>query len=180
MSGAKRMEGMPSLETERLELRPLALDDAPHFARLFGGDWEAIRHTGRMPYPPSEPAMRRWITAHLGPGGHAFLLIRKGDRAVVGAAGFGGAGATAELGYALGRPHWNQGLATEAVLALIACARELGLDALDAYSFLDNPASARVLIKAGFAERGVVLRDYAERGGMREVRHFQKILTGGT
>ena len=53
---------MPTLETERLLLRPLALDDARHFGLLFDGDWDAVRQTGRMPYPPTErcdPAMDR-------------------------------------------------------------------------------------------------------------------------
>ena len=52
----------------------------------------------------------------------------------------------------------------------------LGLRRLDAYSFVDNPASARVLEKAGFTDLGVITRNYPARGGQRDVRHYQKKL----
>ena len=169
---------MAGLETERLELRPMVEDDARHFARLFADDWEAIKQTGRMPYPPTQRALRAWIAQHMGPGGHGFTIARRSDRAVLGAAGFGGDDEEAELGYALGRAYWNRGFATEAVRALIGYARALGLRRLDAYSFLDNPASARVLQKAGFEELEIAVRDYPQRGGPREVRHFRLILEG--
>ena len=83
----------------------------------------------------------------------------------------------AELGYALGRPFWGQGYATEAVRAMMAHAPAVGFRILEAYSFVDNAASARVLAKAGFVEVGIVRRDYPERGGIREVRRFELQLT---
>ena len=67
------------LETERLLLRPLADDDAPALARLLAGDWEAIKQTGRMPYPASERALRRWIALHTAPASHSFLIVRRAD-----------------------------------------------------------------------------------------------------
>jgi RimJ/RimL family protein N-acetyltransferase len=166
----------PRLESERLVLRRLRAEDAPHLARLFDGDWEAIRQTGRMPYPPTTAAMRAWIRGHAGPGGQSFLIVRKDDQAVLGAIGFGGEGGTAELGYALGRAHWGRGYATEAVRAMIALARERGLEALEAHIFTGNSASARVVEKAGFVDLGLVEREYPKRGGVREVRKYRKVL----
>jgi ribosomal-protein-alanine N-acetyltransferase len=129
-----------------------------------------------MPYPPREPAIRRWIADHLAARSHAFLLIRKEDRAALGSAGFGGPGRVAELGYVLGRAYWGRGYATEAVCAMLDHARTLGLRRLDAYSFIDNLASARVLEKATFVDLGVVTRNYPARGGRRQVRHYRKKL----
>lgn len=170
---------MTVLKTRRLILRLMEADDGGELASLFEGDWEAIKQTGRMPWPPTENAMRDWITLHLAPQSFGFAVTRTEDGKLLGTAGFGGDSASAELGYALGRAYWGQGIATEAVLALIDFARSLGLKALDAYSFPDNPASAQVLEKAGFEEHGVVWRDYPLRGGLREVRHFRKTLEGG-
>jgi RimJ/RimL family protein N-acetyltransferase len=170
---------MVELETERLRLRPLREGDAASFARLFAGDWEAVKQTGRMPFPPSEPAMRSWIRQHLEGGAHGFLVIRKGDARAMGAAGFGGDARTAELGYALGRAFWGQGFATEAVVVLVDYAGRLGLVELEAFSFVENPASGRVLTKAGFEDLGIIDRDYPARGGARAVRHFRKILHKG-
>jgi ribosomal-protein-alanine N-acetyltransferase len=173
---AKTDHAMPILESARLLLRPLDLDDAHHFTALFDGDWDAIRQTGRMPYPPTEAAIRGWIAGHLGAHNHVFLLVRKEDRAVIGGAGFGGSAQVAELGYSLGRAYWGRGYATEAVRVMLGHARPQGFRRLEAYSFLDNPASARVLEKAGFTGLGVVTRNYPARGGQRAVMHYQKKL----
>lgn len=170
------METRPPLETPRLLLRQLSEADAPHIVRLFRGDWGAVRHTGRMPWPVEERAVRSWLRLHIGPHAHSFLVLRRQDRAVIGMAGFGGDGATAELGYGFGRLHWNRGYATEAVGALLGRARRVAVGVLDAYAFPENPASARVLAKAGFEYRGLVERDYPARGGLRRVNHYRMTL----
>ena len=163
-------------DTERLWLRPLEEADAAHFENLFKDDWDAVKQTGRMPYPTTTAAMRVWICRHAGPGGSVFFLRRKSDHDPIGAIGFGGQGPIVELGYALGRPYWGNGYPTEAVLAMIDIARGLGLGGLQAYSFIENPASARVLQKAEFTEVGVIIREYPKRGGLRRVHHFKRML----
>lgn len=162
--------------TPRLELRLLTVADAPHLVRLFDGDWEAVKQTGRMPYPVTEAAMRDWVALHAAGASRTFLMIRREDGAAMGGVGFGGAGDVQELGYALGRAYWGQGYATEGVLAMIEHARALGLRALEAFTFVENPSSARVLAKAGFVDLGVVRRSYPKRGGMRRVRRHLKRL----
>jgi len=167
---------MPTLLSPRLRLRPLALDDARHFAVLLDGDWGAVKQTGRVPYPATESALRRWIGGHLGPASHTFMVIRKEDDRPLGSGGFGGTEAVAELGYLLGRAYWGRGYATEVVRVLLDHARSLSLRQLDAYSFVDNPASARVLEKAAFDHLGVIERRYPARGGRRKVCHYRKML----
>jgi RimJ/RimL family protein N-acetyltransferase len=173
---ARGGETSTEIVTERLRLRLLMAEDAPHFVRLFQNDWDAVKQTGRMPYPVTEPAMRDWIALHAVGPSRTFLMARKEDGAPLGGVGFGGLGDVHELGYALGRPYWGQGYATEGVLAMVEYARMLGLRALEAFTFVENPASARVLSKAGFTDLGVVRRDYPQRGGMRSVRHHLKRL----
>jgi RimJ/RimL family protein N-acetyltransferase len=172
----RRSDPCGEIVTERLQLRLLTEDDAPHFVRLFEHDWDAVKQTGRMPYPVTEPAMRDWIALHAAGSSRTFLMIRREDGAALGGVGFGGLGDVHELGYALGRAYWGQGYATEGVLAMIEHARALGLKALEAFTFIENPASARVLRKAGFADLGLVRRDYPKRGGLRRVRHHLKRL----
>ena len=176
MSQPCRGEPPGVIATERLQLRLLTVDDAPHFVRLFANDWGAVKQTGRMPYPVTELAMRDWIALHAAGSSRTFLMIRRDDGAALGGVGFGGVGEVHELGYALGRAHWGHGYATEGVLAMIEHARMLGLQALEAFTFVENPASARVLSKAGFTDLGVARRDYPKRGGLRKVRHHLKRL----
>ena len=62
---------------------------------------------------------------------------------------------SAELGYWLGEPFWGQGIATKAVGALTEYAfAHLDLIRLYATVFEWNPASARVLEKAGYIYEG--------------------------
>jgi RimJ/RimL family protein N-acetyltransferase len=51
----------------------------------------------------------------------------------------------------LGKPHWGNGSATEALAAITghACG-QLGLNRAHARVFSNNPASARVLARAGY------------------------------
>lgn len=171
--GLEALDGEAVLETVRLVLRPLALSDASSFSRLFGGDWDAVKQTGRLPYPPEEDAVRAWIRLHDGPHSHGFAVISRDACEFLGLVGYGGDALSAEVGYAFGRKYWGQGYATEAVRAMSGHAREGGLRWIEAFSFIENPASARVLEKAGFAELATVTRIYPERGGPRRVRQFR-------
>src|SRR5947209_2302263 len=58
---------------------------------------------------------------------------------------------SAEIGYWLGEPYWGRGIATEALRAITECAfMTFDLCRLQAGVFEWNPASMRVLEKAGF------------------------------
>lgn len=62
---------------------------------------------------------------------------------------------TAEIGYWLGRPYWGGGIATQAVQAVSGWALDrFPLMRIFAVPFADNPASCRVLEKAGFVFEG--------------------------
>lgn len=72
---------------------------------------------------------------------------------------------TAELGYWLGEPFWGRGITAQAVRAICRYAfEELGLNRIFAEPYITNPASARVLEKAGFICEGV-LRANAVKDG---------------
>ncbi len=165
-----------TIETARLRLSPLSEQHAGDFERLFRDDWDAVKQTGQIPFPATKQAMEAWIKRCNGPGSHAFSVSTKVDGQSIGVVGFGGGQAVSELGYILGRAFWGQGYATEAVSVMVGTARSLGLGGLQAYSFVENPASARVLEKAGFSNMGTIVREYPKRGGMRRVMHFRTIL----
>ncbi|MEM9443099.1 MAG: GNAT family N-acetyltransferase [Pseudomonadota bacterium] len=165
-----------TIETARLLLSPLDETHAGDFESLFRNDWEAIKQTGQIPFPATKEAMQIWIAKCSMPGSHAFCVSTKVDGQSIGVVGFGGSHAISELGYILGRAFWGQGYATEAVKTMVGLARSFGLGGLQAYSFVENPASARVLEKAGFSNMGTIVREYPKRGGMRRVMHFRTIL----
>ncbi len=83
---------------------------------------------------------------------------------------------SAELGYWLGEPFWGQGIATAAVLAVVAHGfRELDLLRVWAITFVANPASARVLAKAGFSQEGHLRSALVKRGEVHDARLWARV-----
>ncbi len=71
-----------------------------------------------------------------------------------------------ELGYWIGRPYWGQGFASEAAGAMVQYAfTGRGLHRVYAHHMIGNPASGRVLRKAGMRQEGV-LRQHFRKDGM--------------
>jgi RimJ/RimL family protein N-acetyltransferase len=76
---------------------------------------------------------------------------------------------TAELGYWLGAELWGRGIMTAAVRSFAAAVferRDFGR--LQALVFASNPASARVLEKAGWTREGVLRRHVLKEGGLTD------------
>lgn len=149
------MRDVIEIETERLRLRQMRMSDARRVAR-FCGDPDVGRMLAMTPLPYLDVAAEGWIMTLSArrPLGRDFVfgvdLVGEGLIGVIGAHLRGEEGH--EVGYWFGRPYWGQGFATEAAEAFVAQARTLG--PLHAGHFADNPASGRVLAKAGFAYTG--------------------------
>ena len=72
---------------------------------------------------------------------------------------------TAELGYWLAEPLWGRGIMTAAVRAFApACLAHFDLDRIFATTASNNPASARVLEKAGFTFEGRLRKNALKNG----------------
>ena len=71
----------------------------------------------------------------------------------------------AEIGYWIGKPHWGKGYCTEAVTALVQYGFDsLGFERIFATHFRKNPASGRVMQKAGMKFEGR-LRHHVKKWG---------------
>ncbi len=159
-----------ALQSERLALRPLQVEDAEAVSELLADDREAIRMMSHMPDPCTAEAAREWIAMRARPGANVFAITRRGDGAFLGAIGLGGFPEMPSVGYWIGRPFWGQGYATEALRLVVDQAKRIGAKGLQAETFPENPASARVLEKCGFRYRGEGLRSYPARGGLCRVQ----------
>ncbi len=160
---------IPMLDTDRLRLRPFALDDAP-VVRQLAGAWEVADPTLYIPHPYPEGAAEEWIGTHArdAAAGDAFTwaLERRDDAALLGAIslGVGAYHHRGDLGYWLGVPFWNRGYTTEAARAVLAFGfGPLGLRRVQAGIFPRNAASMRVMEKVEMRREGL-LRDYYRTG----------------
>jgi|SRR5579872_5163245 len=164
------------LETSRLRLRPLRASDA---LAIFG-----------YASDPQVTKQVRFVTHRNLHDTRSFLrhvrqrrskdcvwgIELKSARRVIGSIGlldYAPEHHRAELGYALHREHWNRGIATEAVRAVINHAmRKLRINRLEAGTYLSNRASQRVLEKCGFKFEGVLRQRELIKGSYRDQRFY--------
>jgi RimJ/RimL family protein N-acetyltransferase len=162
------MPEQPSLTTARLRLRPLAAGDAAPMARLIN-DIDVARMTTAVPHPFACADAKRFIArmAASDPRREMVFALEDPDEAFMGVVGLHPQATLGpELGYWLGRPFWGRGLMTEAVRAAVEWAHRVWRKpVLESGHFVDNPASAGVLIKAGFLYTGVVQRRWSVARG---------------
>lgn len=155
-----------SIETPRLLLRPFRETDAPAVATL-ASDEAIARMVCSMPHPYAPLIAEGWIliqAANSARGRDAALaIVLRASGVLIGSIGVHGRrDGKYEVGYWLGRSYWGQGYASEALRALVGHVCETrGAVSFSAGHFADNPASRRVLEKAGFTPTGAVERRFS-------------------
>ena len=124
--------------------------------------------TALFPHPYTAADADFWIALVHQPSNNRHLAIEWQGRAVGGIGIIAGDDVhcrTGQLGYWLGEAHWGRGIATAAARAMVAHARaELSFARLEARVYAWNPASGRVLEKAGFAREAVLRRSVFKDG----------------
>jgi ribosomal-protein-alanine N-acetyltransferase len=149
-----------ALSAPRVTLRFLTAADAPALYGIFS-DREVMRFWSRPPMvdPHEATAHVQDVCANYRSGDALQLGIeRNSDRALVGTCTlfhFHWGSRRAELGYALARAAWGQGLMHEALNALVTHAfNRLDLRRIEADIDPRNAASARSLERLGFRKEG--------------------------
>lgn len=152
---------MATIRTERLILRPLDLSDAARVS-AFTRDWDVARMTSSVPFPQPLISVEGFLLIEQArrplEKDHVFAIDLPGE-GLIGLIGAHVRGRDyeshyVELGYSIGKPYWGKGYATEAVRAVAEFAADLRRGPVVARHFADNPASGRVLAKAGFSYSG--------------------------
>lgn len=146
----------PMLETERLLLRPLTIDDAESVFANWTSDPDVAKFM-RWELHKNISETREWLLSE-----EALIesdriydwgFILKDTGELIGSGGlvFQEGKGMYELGYNLMRKYWNKGLATEAAQRII----DFGKETLKQNRFfcchaMDNPSSGKVMTKVGF------------------------------
>jgi len=167
------------LASEVFTLRPLQMADAESMAQHANNRKVWLNLRDRFPHPYSLEDARSFLETVVDQEPTLVFAIEvEGEVAgTIGLTpGVGDRHLTAELGYWLGEPYWNQGIVTAAVKSTSAYAvDELGFLRIEAHVFAWNPASARVLEKAGFTYEGT-LRKSMVKDGMVIDRHMYALV----
>ncbi|CAL4927789.1 unnamed protein product [Urochloa decumbens] len=161
---------MPKASVE-VTLRRFELSDVDAMM-AWASDPEVAAFCRWEPYESREPLLaylRDTVLPH--PWFRAICVVPGG--AVVGAVSMAPTAerCRGELGYVLARAHWGKGVATAAVRRALrdVFAEVEGLRRVEALVDVDNPASQRVVEKAGFRREGVLRRHYWHKGRARDM-----------
>jgi len=155
----------PTLQTDRLTLRLLTMDDIDFIYHHFR-DPQVTQYLMDEPPVADYAESRAIINFFLEPEckeQNRWGIIRKADGRLIGTCGYHHWEKSyfrAEIGYDLSPDCWGQGYMTEALRAMIRNGFEnLGLNRMDAMVYINNHRSLRLVKKLGFKQEGL-LRDY--------------------
>jgi len=134
-------------------------------------NYHVAQNMAMIPHPYSLQDAQTWIGIAAGQSPQTNFAIAINDEVVggigaaIGDASLEGSKHCAEIGYWLGESFWGRGIMAEAVAAFSEWAfNELPLVRLHAVVYARNPASARILEKAGYELEGRMRARYFRDG----------------
>ena len=153
-------KGSIPLETKRLILRRLKLEDAPTVFNNWASDKEVTKFLRWNPHADlgvTEQWIRECEEISKDKSRYEWGIVLKETNEPIGSIGaFKNAEEPYryELGYALGKKYWGQGYATEALKCVIDfLVNEVGIKHFICSHAKDNPASGAVMRHVGFVYR---------------------------
>ncbi len=158
----------PALETARLILRRFAPGDEEAVFRLYS-DPEVNRFLPWFPLQSRAEAERLlrefYLAGYAKPAGWRYAVCRKADNVPIGYVHVDD-GEAKDLGYALQKEFWGQGIMPEAGRAVLGQLEREGVPFVTATHDVRNPASGAVMKKLGMSYR----YSYEEQWQPKDIR----------
>ena len=169
---------LPVLDTPRLTLRALSLDDLDA-VWAYGSDAPVSRYT-MFDQHRSKDDTRAFLQSQLDNAAkgeaNSWGIVLKDSGKLIGSIGFHGAHplhARGEIGYAMAQPYWGKGLMTEAVRAVVRCGFEqINLNRIFAGCIPEHTASRRVLEKCGFTCEGILRQNAFFKNAYQDIAMY--------
>ena len=168
------------IETERLILRTIEMDDAKIISKLCN-DKAIAATTLSIPHPYSLEDARKFIEVCVKDCDKimVFTIILKSTNEITGTIGLKieQQYERAELGYWVGKPYWNNGYCTEATRAVLEYGFiQLKLHRIYAFYTKGNEASGKIMRKLGMQYEGR-LKDHIKKDGIFQDLELYAILS---
>ena len=169
---------MPTLETPRLRLRRLTMQDAADIYR-YSRDVEVARHVlweAHRTIGDSRAYLRYMLRRYRQHDPASWGIEWKESGSIIGTIGFmwiQSDNSAAEVGYSLSRNYWNRGIMTEALKAVIDYGfGRLNLNRIEAQHETANPASGAVMRKCGMVHEGTLRQRLYNKGRYVDVELY--------
>lgn len=153
--------GTQTIETQRLILRRFCENDVEDAFENWSNDPEVTRHLTWKPNKNAEETreiVTQWIENYKKPDYYLWAITLKDDGKAIGSIEIRNSehDRCGEIGYCLSRRFWSKGIMTEALKAVIDFGFSVGYERIQATHHTENPASGRVMQKAGMVHEGTL------------------------
>ncbi|NLN07685.1 MAG: GNAT family N-acetyltransferase [Firmicutes bacterium] len=171
-------KGTPQLETERLILRKLKLQDADDIFE-YAADKEVTRYLTWETHKSVEDA-RKFINFILDKykkdeAGEWGIVLKETGKLIgsIGMPWHDKKNKRAEIGFVLSRKYWGQGIMPEAVNRVLQFAfAEMGLNRIECCHALHNEKSGRVMQKVGMSFEGIAREKILAKNKFWDVKQY--------
>ena len=166
--------GTQTIKTERLTLRRFEATDADMMFNNWASDDEVTRYMRWQSYKSvdeAEMTLKQWVCNYENDNYyHWGICLETGI--MIGSIGVyidSEHDHRAGLGYCIGRDWWSKGYMSEAVKAVIDYMfTNTDVQRIEAFHAIDNPASGKVMQKAGMEWEGLAREKFKSRAGIYE------------
>lgn len=167
--------GTRQVETERLILRRFTLEDAADAFNNWFSDPDVamyMRWDAHADISQTQEFITRFVADYEKMDFYRWVITLKKDKRAIGAVGFhieSEYDSVADVSYTLSKALWNQGILSEALKAVLHYALvDVGVNRVEAFHAIDNPASGRVMLKAGMKYEGHARQKYRSHNGYED------------
>ncbi|MEQ2528394.1 GNAT family protein [Bacillaceae bacterium CLA-AA-H227] len=164
------IDTFPVLETKRLILRKVTKEDAEDMLKYLS-DEVVMKYYGLEPFKTIDDAMDEiswYLSLFENKTGNRWGITLKGKGAMIGSCGFHNKvsqHSRTEIGFELSREYWGEGIASEAIKAILQYGFEhMELNRIEALIEPPNLPSQKLVEKQGFVREGL-LRQYEYTSG---------------
>ena len=182
-AAALRDVGTRPLQTQRLTLRAFRYADAQAMYDHWASDARVTQYVTWQPHQSvkdTQSLLDRWVADYDIPHTYRWAIERQSDQRLIGVIDvvrFDAALSAAEIGYCSDPSTWGEGLMTEALVAVIDYLfTAVRVRRIHARHDVNNPASGRVMAKAGLHFEGILKASFADKEGhLRDMAHYALI-----
>ena len=173
--------GTQILQTDRLILRRFVESDAEAMFQNWASSAENLTYVTWDPHSNVEitrNSIRNWVVSYANPNYYKWAISLKenpeqviGDISIV---AIDENDFSCEIGYVLGKAYWGHGMMTEALKAVLDfCFTQADFQEVKARYASLNPASGRVMEKAGMSYLKTITNGVERKGYLADLIYYQ-------
>ena len=152
---------MEELETDRLKLRKIKIEDAKTMFEVYTQDERVTKYTRWNPHKNLNDTIK-FVEYCISDSKPRWMITLKENNAVIGmidVVRIDNIENSCEIGYVIGYDYWNKGYVTEAFKTIIENLFKSGYDKINACHHFENVGSGKVMLKCGMkyinTEKGI-------------------------